>query len=196
MQKNKGILLKNYSPYKQKISIFDKTLGRIEALVKQTTNHLPLNNGTLLSYYIEPTISTLFIITALEIEHIPFDLAKKNIQFLHHILELCYQFLPLHCTYLSTFELIETAFKRDFNNPPLVLLRFFVALGIYPEELPFEKTYFLHLLSSPFETIIKEKLDDAQLKMLESWLIRCIEMHPYKNRFKTHYTVTNSYEKT
>lgn len=193
--KNLGILLKKYTPKKEKISVLDNSLGRIEATVKMNQIQA-LNHGALFSYTIESVHTNLYCINNIEILNVPFTLAKQDIYFFHHLLELCYYFLPLDIAYPSIFELIDTAFNHILNNKPIILLRFFTSLGIYPEELPFEKTYFLHLLSCPLQIILKEKLDDRQLKMLESWLLRCIEMHPYKKNFKTNYFVSRYYEKS
>lgn len=197
MQKHTGIILKNYSPFKQKVSIFDSILGRIEALLEQNSLRYPcvVSYGALFSYYIQSTTTTLYRLTQVEIVNIPFDMAKHDIYFLHHILELCYYFLPLHTPQPILFEMLDILFKKSYCNKPMILLRFFGELGLYPEDVPFEKTYFHYLLYSPLEIIMKEKLDDMQLKMLQSWLMRCIAMHPYKNKFKTHYLAMTSYEK-
>jgi hypothetical protein len=189
MKKNLGILLKNYSPKKEKVSVLDSVLGRIEAVL-HNANIRSLHNGTLFSYHAELRYTNIYTFTTVEILDIPFGLAKHDIYFFHHMLELCYYFLPLHVACPSVFDLISMAFKQELDNKPIILLRFFALLGIYPEEPPFEKNYFLRLLSCPVETIIKEKLDDTQLKVLESWLLRCLEMHPYKKQFKTHYVVS------
>lgn len=190
MEKNLGILLKNYSPKKHKVSIFDKNLGRIEAIFQNTAQTHQLHHGASLLYYCETTNSTLYKIKNIEIMDMPLELAKTDIYFLHHVLELCYYFLPLHVGALDTFTVIEAAFKYASANKFLILLRFFTSLGIYPEDIPLEKTFFHRLLSCPIETILEEKLDDAQVKMLESWLLRCIEIHPYKKQFKTKLPIT------
>ena len=73
----------------------------------------------------------------------------------------------------------------DTLNKQLVLFRFFISLGMYPENMPFENNYFEYLASQQLDVFFKEKLDDMHHKVLESWLLQCIAMHPYKDQFKT-----------
>ena len=94
----------------------------------------------------------------------PFELAQHDINFLHHILELSYYFLPLNSAYPETFELVKKALNNAILDKAIILLRFFSSLGIYSEDLPFEKNYFHRLLSDHFETILKEKFNETQLK--------------------------------
>lgn len=187
MKKNSGIILRNYYPYKQKISIFDKEHGRVEAIIANTSPTLlhQLNNGTLLHYDI--TLATPCKIRELEIILIPFNLACYDLLFFHHILELCYYFLPPHCAAPHTFDLIVYLFNAATNtlNKQLILFRFFVSLGMYPENIPFENNYFKYLASQQLDVFFKEKLDDTHHKVLESWLLQCIAMHPYKDQLKT-----------
>ncbi len=186
MQKHVGILLRKYTQTKEKSSIFDAYIGRLEAIIQSPHVHL-LHHGTVFSYYPTPKYNNIYLLTEIEIIHTPFHLARENINFLHHLLELCYYFLPLHSEHAAVFELVEKTLSRPIENKLLLLFRFFTLVGFYPENVPFEKSYFLRLLSYPLETILKEKLDDEQLKMLESWLLQCVELHPEKKRFKTIY---------
>lgn len=186
MNKNLGILLKNYSPKKQKVSLFDKALGRIEATFENSSQR-QLNNGSLLAYHAQQTHNNLYSLNALEIIDIPFALARHDIYFLHHILELCYYFLPPQVTAPDTFVLLQAAFNQPLANKLLILLRFFTSISMYPEDVPFESSYFHRLLSYPIEIILKEQLDDEHHKQLKPWLLRCSDMHPYKKQFKTHY---------
>ncbi len=188
MQKNCGIVLRNYYPYKQKISLFDKEHGRIDAtLIKHRSGVLQqLNNGTVLRYTIGEQ-STISKIHDVEIMTIPFELAKHDLNFFHHILELSYYFLPPNAAAPDTFDLIMYLFNTAAHtfNKHLILFRFFISLGIYPENIPFKKSYFTHLASQGLEAFFKEKLDEIHHKVLESWLLQCIAMHPYKDHFKT-----------
>lgn len=131
MAKNLGILLKNYSPKKEKFSIFDSLLGRIEATIKINHKTQVVHNGTLFSYTVEPSHKSIYSLNNIEILNVPFNLAKQDIYFFHHMLELCYYFLPLQIAYPAIFELIDLAFNHIVNNKPIILLRFFTSLGIF-----------------------------------------------------------------
>lgn len=188
MQKNCGIILRTYYPYKQKISLFDKEHGRIEVCINiANTKHAhQLNNGTILYYSLTLHPSPCKIDT-IEVIAIPFELAKHDLVFFHHILELSYYFLPPGAAAPDTFDLIMYLFNTvtyTFDKQ-LILFRFFISLGMYPEHIPFEKSYFHYLASQKLEIFFQEKLDEMHHKVLESWLLQCIAMHPHKNQFKT-----------
>jgi hypothetical protein len=188
MQKNCGIVLRNYHPYKQKISIFDKEHGRIEAFMNNTRSDIAeqLNHGTIIHYHLS-LLPSLYKIHEIEIFSIPFALAKYDLIFFHHILELSYYFLPPCAAAPETFDLIMYLFNTATHtfDKQLILFRFFISLGMYPEQIPLEKNYFQYLASQKLEVFFKEKLDEMHHKVLESWLLQCIAMHPYKNQFKT-----------
>ncbi len=188
MLKSCGIVLRNYYPYKQKISLFDKDHGRIEACINNMRfNHAQqLNNGTIIQYHITLYPSPCKI-HDLDIVSIPFELAKHDLVFFHHILELSYYFLPHGAAAPDTFDLILYLFNAAHHtfNKQLILFRFFISLGMYPEHIPFERNYFNYLASQKLDIFFKEKLDEIHHKVLESWLLQCIAMHPNKNQFKT-----------
>ena len=190
MKKHVGIILKKYSPQKQKLSIFDASLGRIEALYNNDKIIQTIHHGSVVQYHREQRHSNLYLITQCEQQTVPFELAHYDINFLHHILELSYYFLPLNSPYPETFELLKIALNNAILNKAILLMRFFSSLGIYSEDLPLEKNYFHRLLSDHFETILKEKFNETQLKQIDLWLMRCKELHPYSKNFKTNYLLT------
>lgn len=190
MEKQQGIVLKKYSPHKQKLTIFDYNLGKIEAVYTHDTAVNLAHHGSLIDYFLERRSTSLYLVHNVQVQTMPLQLAQHDINFLHHILELSYHFLPFDSAHPEVFEVLQKALFSAFINKAIILLRFFTSLGIYPEELPFEKNYFHRLLSDHFETILKEKFNESQLENLDLWLTKCKELHPNSKNFKTTYPLT------
>ncbi len=188
MQQHFGFVLRTYFPKKHKISLLDEQLGRIEGLFLHTTLLQTISAGTLISYEVYQK-GNLHRIEAVSIQAVPLKAAKYDIYFLHHVLELCYYFLPLHHAMPSIFDLINfiTQSSEQLNESlqkKLLLLRFFSHLGIHPEQDLCLSDSLHNLLSQPIDSMLKMDVMIAESK-LERWLLSCIETHPQKAQFKT-----------
>lgn len=188
MQQHFGFVLRTYFPKKHKISLFDERLGRIEGFIFRATILQMISSGTLISYEARPK-GNLHSIEAVNIQEVPLNAAKYDIYFLHHVLELCYYFLPLHYAMPSIFHLINfvTQSSEQFHSSlqkKLFLLRFFSHLGIHPDEDTAPSGSLHNLLSQPIDSMLKMKVAIAESK-LDQWLLACMESHPQKAQFKT-----------
>ena len=186
IKRHEGIILKNYQPKKHKIGVFDKNLGRIECLAPYGADYIPV--GTLIAYF--PLNSRyLYDLEGLEVREVPLNLARYDFYFFHHILELSYYFLPLGSPAESIFVMVHfllnsyDKISTDLQKK-LFLLRFFVQLGIYPEEEFSLGDSFHYLLSQPIEVMLVQRVQIPE-QALERWLFSCIETHPQKAKFKT-----------
>ena len=187
MRAHEGIVLKNYQPKKNKISLLDEHLGRIESFAPFSIKQ-PLHVGSLVRYF-PVQAGSLYQLEGIQILEVPLELARSDIYFFHRVIELCYYFLPLEAAANDTFNLVKVLLNsnpylgRDLQKK-LFLLRFFVELGMYPEE-DFPLGESLHyLLSQPIEVMLKKKIKISEQE-LERWLLSCIEAHPQKAKFKT-----------
>lgn len=188
MQCNTGIILRVDFSNKQKIAIFDRDLGKLELNVwSDKSRSLNLCNGMLINYVIgrqsRPLINNINIINA------PFELAKLNILFLHHILELSYYFTSPGIEDVELFDLIYFLFYsfdqlENLRLQKIILVRFFLLLGFYPED-DGAKNYFYYLMSIPIDSIMDVAIDLKYEKELDLWIMKCINMHPYARSFKT-----------
>jgi hypothetical protein len=126
----------------------------------------------------------------------PYELARTDINFLHNILELCFYFLPIKSNASSIFDLVLHLFTTEEelskSSKKILLCRFFGLLGMHPEELPFEDQRFIKICQQPLNhEIFKIILDEESHVVVQSWLLRCIDLHPEKNRFKTFFQSPN-----
>lgn len=185
MKRHIGIVLKKYHPKKRVAVILDNDLGNIKCVPGYQEPVL----GSLISYFITKQKPFCFI-KNIEILHIPFKTAVDDILFLHHVLELCHEFIPPLCPSIEVFELIKYLYffpnmiKYSIDKK-IFLLKLFSLLGLYPEGLQFQTAYFHMLATKSIDTIISEHLHLKSEIEIDNWLHQCIEMQPELGNLKT-----------
>lgn len=185
MEKNTGIVLKTYLPQKCKISVFDRELGKIVGVPTRTD----LSSGSCITYFTHKSNSVYFI-QAIEIIDMPMALAHDDILFLHHVLELCYYFIPAGSPMPRLFNLLLALYTsekiiRNVQLKKIFLFQLFSMLGLYPEGSNFQTPYFHRLALTSIDMVELQTLDLVIEQELDAWLLSCIAVHPCAHNFKT-----------
>ena len=185
MKKNIGFILKRYQPKKRTIAMLDSNLGKIKCV----PNKEIFTIGALVKYGIKTNKSPYFL-EYIEIIHIPFDTAVKDILFFHHVLEICYHFIPYHSPTDETFELLKYLYlypnRINCNNDKkLFLFKLLTILGVYPEGANFQTPHFHTLATTSIDKILSNNLHIKSENKLDIWLHRCVTIHPEFSKFKT-----------
>lgn len=191
-----GIVLRTYIPAKQKLSILDTDLGKIDGVPANLKNALKLSHGTFISYLIRPW-HLHYVVYNINIIDEPYYWAKNNFLFFHHVLELCYYFLSVNNIEIEIFELIKILYtqpeilKTELDQK-IFLCHFFKKLGIYPYNYKSYDQLLLALISGRSSKCLDNILDNINDKdekdlqnNLNKWLLSCVNEHPYVYRFKT-----------
>jgi hypothetical protein len=188
MEKNQAIVLKTYLPQKQKVCLLDAHLGKIMAV----PHRQDIGYGSLLVYFAREwqAHNQLYMMQSIELIDMPLQLAADDILFLHHVLELCYFFLPLgHCNrhifHLVLFLYTSQHLIQNSYLKKVFLFQFFSTLGLYPQEHKFQQAHFHYLASTSIDIIAQQAIDLMVESELDNWLLRCIEIHPCARSFKT-----------
>lgn len=185
VERNKAIVLKTYLPQKYKLSLLDWHLGKIMGV----PNRVDIGHGALIEYHLREQ-NGFYFMHGINIIDLPFALAKEDILFVHHVLELCYFFVPLGGEVPRLFDLImilydaSNALIHD-NAKKLFLFKLFSCLGLYPEDPKFRTPYFHQLAGSSIDMITIQPLDLVIEQALDEWLLSCIALHPCTHNFKT-----------
>ena len=193
MYKRVGIVLKELnSPHK--IALLDEQHGRIDAIIKK-----PTCVGALLHYTIEQERGNFWYLSQLSISHLPFQLARDDILFWHHVLEISYFFVPIGSSTYSLFKLLQFLYTVDNNvrwctqSKKLYLFKLLAAIGLYdrlPSLVPIGRVEYL--LGMPVDEIVQEKLDEKNEQIVDEWLRTCIAEHPAIEQFNTvHFLINN-----
>ena len=188
-EKNYGIVLRTHLPEKYKLSVLDNSLGKIDAipLGKKITHQIC--NGYFIHYWCTQTTS-LATLDQIEIQEIPQVHTEQDILFLHHVLEMCHYFLPLHMHAPDVFMLVRRLYTVDYMvltplAKKIFLMKLFIALGFYPDDNRLQKAEIHMLAYGPIDNILNKKISLDIEQDLDTWLMLCIKTHPYHDEFKT-----------
>lgn len=181
-----GIVLKVIH-HKNNFLLLDEYKGKI-ICKKNKTEKINLVNGLHLSYKIEEQ-PNIFCIEKININNNPFNIAKENLVFFHHILELTDFFTPLESTSNEIYNLLNYFFDNNLKltNKKLqkiFLGKFFFLIGIYPETQSFSPGFF-KLISLPIDILLDLEIDLSIEKKLDFWINYSVESHHNYKKINT-----------
>lgn len=206
-EKESAIILRKFSTTQHKVSVLSNSLGKIALVVLHQQPLHRLQLGSLIQFSNPEQSNNIFTTTNLSIYATPIPRDVQDLIWLHHLLELCYYFIPLHqpsqecyLTLHSSISLLDHAnlflvdeWERLKKLCLGVLLLF---LGFFPPR-HLERSIIAakNVLLAPTGPIDQEKIallyDPLQNFIknsctgLDEWLVECIQSHPRVNAFKT-----------
>lgn len=191
-EKNKAIVLKTYLPQKYKLCVLDDTLGKVMTV----PNREDIGYGTLILYHAREQ-QFIYFMHGIEIIDLPLILAKEDILFVHHVLELCYFFVPVGVRVPRLFQLLTNlyyspALLHTNISKKLFLFQLFACLGLYPEGAHFQTPYFHQLSIASIDNFALQPIDLMIEQELDEWLLECIARHPCTHNFKTIHFLQNN----
>ncbi len=185
---HEGIILKINSYDQSRCIVLDQELGKINGYLS-LCRQPQLCHGMIIRYANKEYKNGrhLYDIEILETSHV---LAKKNIIFLHHLLEFCLFFvpqgLPTHVL-ISFFK--EIYLHHDHLNQPLIqkilICKLLNLLGIFPEHEAIQIPKILFFLSMPVDRLVDQEIDLKIEQQLDTWIFYGVQMHPTPQCFKT-----------
>jgi len=145
--------------------------------------------GALISYFVTRDFP-IFFITGVHVLDAPFSVARKDIFFLHHVLELCCYFLPDRAVDLKTFDLVKCVYTDPqlFSSTlrkKLFLFKLLVSFCFYEGHAPLSINMFHYLASESIDSIEQSFLHLEVEKNIDRWLFSCVKAHPKFEEFKT-----------
>lgn len=106
-----AIILKSYLPYKRKIAILDRIEGRLDGI----TDSEKVSAGSLIEYASSTKAANgLHFLHHVELLAMPYGMAKTDILFLHHVLEICYFSIPVGSYEPEIFTMLLLIIKQNF----------------------------------------------------------------------------------
>lgn len=185
-----GIVVKTHFPKKQVITILESHGGLMDYV--SPTHDVCI--GTLINYVITHR-STIGFIGSLEKIDLPLLLARHDLLFFHHILEICYHFVPQAGYMPELFQLLKTLYEPDFNftkslHKKIFLVKLFILFGIVPEGEGADYQRFYDAASGAVDMGADEAIILSREDQIDTWLLQCIKMHPHYEQFKTAHYLT------
>lgn len=180
-----GIVLNHQFPLRHTITLLDKQLGRIDAIVRNGE----VSAGMLLHYYVAERTGRSYI-EDIDIIAVPADLIRTDFLFLHHILELCFYFIPPSSCSNGIFDLLLRLYDQPMPYSALISKKFFLfklltVIGVYPELSPDLEQQVIRLHALSIDSAEHQSLDLKCEQLLDYWLQRCVADHQKILQFNT-----------
>lgn len=191
--KHTGIVLRHYEPRKKKMAILDRRLGLLNVIPSFAYAYRcndTISAGTVISYDLIQR-GRLHIVQLAQVLDVPLNLAKENISFFHHLLELCSLFIPENSQdHAGVFDLLLYLYTHIEHavlplQAKLVLCKFFSLVGVQPEHELFDQAFFAWVHVSQMAQVLSVTITQDNERMLDLWLIHCVNAHPMVGSIKT-----------
>ena len=204
-EKECGIVLKRFTTSQHKFYLLAGSLGKIALVVFNQGVMRRIQVGTLIEFDFPKKQGNVHTAQQLAISLLPITQKPDDLLWLHHMLELCYYFIPLHqpsteCFIILKNSLTLLAHSDQFLDwetvKKLCLGALLLCLGFFPPDhlqRPIIMTKNALFLSVDFQDAQKVEFLSKHLKKfctvaheeLDMWLLQCIQSHPRVNMFKT-----------
>lgn len=186
MKKHVGVILKKHFSDRPRFVVFDRYEGKLTCTIK---NHQALVLGAVVSYFIDPYKQRPALISV-HVLDVPLALAREHIVLLHHLLELCFYFLPPRGKSSAVFDLLIFFYKHADQlssrlHKKIFLFKLFVSFGFYVEHAPLSVQLFHRLSSESIDSLVDSFLHLEIERCIDQWLCCCLAAHPRAKDFKT-----------
>ena len=180
-----GLVLKTHFPKKRTITVLEKEGGAAQYSV-QTED---ICAGTLIQYRVDTGLSVPCM-RAIEKIGLPLLRARQDILFFHHVLELCYYFVPVAShmpevyAHIEPLMLVEHTLERSAEKK-FFLVNLFHAFGITPEHEQTHAALYAYQHGISVDSMGYNTLELDIERIVDAWLLECLSLHPYADQFKT-----------
>ena len=132
-----AIVLKNYFPKKNKVTILHEQFGKINFFVNETKDASRLCNGSLIYCDVRKKESS-YQCDFIDAYFVPFEQDRYDLYFIHDLLKICLNFAPWQISMSDIFNLILEIYNKleslSCEQKKVYLLKIFLYLGIFPED--------------------------------------------------------------
>lgn len=165
--------------------VLDHDLGKIEAVPPGDR----YTAGAVISYHAHMR-GQIYFLYDIELIDMPLALAKEDILFLHHVIELIYFCAPFSQSMPEIYAILyqlycpaETLLSNDFKI--VYLFKLLVTLGMHPEKPEFQDAKYYILARESIDTILNKSIHLEIKQALHEWVRACVLVHPLIHVFKT-----------
>lgn len=165
--------------------VLDQQLGKIEAVPPSDLFVV----GSLLAYHTQQR-SSLYFLYEISLTDMPLSLAKDDILFLHHVLEICYFCVPFGNAAPEIFNAVTQLYQGHsesyiYDYKIAFLFKLLILLGMHPDEPHFQDPFYYHLARESIDSIMDKSIHLDTKQALHEWVRSCIAIHPLVHAFKT-----------
>jgi hypothetical protein len=187
--KNRGIVIQSQLPHTGRLIIIDNALGKIDARISGKLQHHRLVHGACIEYSYNKE-RDVFWIHDIELLMLPASWVMTPIGFFHHLIELMRFFIMYHNPQKELMEHLQHLYVAHEPHTLLFfqlsyLSRFFLLIGICPEESHDLSISLFRLISAPIDIMLNVRDDMLVSRQLSEWLQKCLLLHPDAHRMQT-----------
>lgn len=203
---NHGIVLKRLTPSTHKFSVLTRDAGKITLVILNNQSIKQINMGTVIAFYILEQNNVMISTERVEIIVTPMPPQAVDIYWLHHLLELCYYFVPPGQPADDIFRFLLNCFSLlnyqqycydDWELVKHVCTAILINMvGFYPPDhlqnpiITLQKPLMMFVDFTGEQKVefcrnSHQVLHVLSPVQLEAWLLKCIQSHPRINMFKT-----------
>jgi len=201
-----GIVLRPFTPSAHKFCVLTQRYGKITLVVLNAQSARCLRQGAIISFLISEKNDSFYTTDRAEIIFIPLPQENHDLYWLHHLLEVCYFFLPMHEPIEEYFIVVSNGIYWMHNHNftwaqwqvikkvnivvLMSLLGFAPPLHLQPSAriihktllwfIDFQKGQKVEFLSQHHDVFAAVSVDH-----LDVWLLECLQSHPRATVFKT-----------
>lgn len=192
MNKKTGLVLKTHFPKKRTITVLEKQGGVVNYIVQSEDMCV----GTIIQYHVGHGLA-LPCMRDMEKIGLPLLRARHDILFFHHILELCYYFVPAGSHMPEVYMLIEPFVMHELSaftvaEKKFFLVHLFSAFGVTPEHEETHEALFAYRHGISVDSMGADAIELDIERKVDEWLHHCLSLHPYADQFKTvHFLAMN-----
>jgi uncharacterized protein YqkB len=132
-----AIVLKNYFPKKNKITILHEQFGKISFFIDEKHLAARLCNGSLIYCHVVKKQTSGYQCDFVDAYFIPYDDQNYDLYFVHDALKICLQFMPERNKMTDIFDLVIEIYENLENlsdcQKKIYLLKLFLFLDVFPE---------------------------------------------------------------
>lgn len=181
-----GIVLKMGITKQATVALIDSNLGRVNGIIFSRT----YAHGSLLSYDLAHRQSGYARLEHVRIENMPLALAAEDLLFVHHVLELCFEFIPVGSCVAGMFDLLLFLYSTDIRGwndaqKLLFIFKLLAGLGAHPENADLDDVLIARLQSMPLLCDEASVYVAGYQARIHEWIKRCVSQHPRAQEFKT-----------
>lgn len=185
---SRGIVIRKHFPQKVRISVLDEKYGHLSAIPASWQWASYASVGSILSYELVEE-NDIFFVKQIELLSIPTYQNELLLLFTHHLLEICYFYIPICSGKTDCFDLLyyiineldNIAHKTSLQR--LLLAKLLFMIGQYPADV--DQLTISSLLYKPYGDLVALALTDEHKRELEIFIYQCIKFHPYGRLLKT-----------
>ena len=186
--KKEGIVLRAPTPTQPSITVLDAVSGKLRCFIHHKS-HNSYAAGLRIEYVTTHFGHTLYLEQG-ELISSPFDLARDDILFIHHLLELCDRFMPIDSPAPEIWSLLLQLYTWDvrtlvFTHKLFFLSRLVLLLGLHERYPVLELPVLEQLLSFSVDRVPWPTLDLDSQRSLRVWLVETILCHIPSEQFTT-----------